>query len=130
MRLQKEHVKQFINMKKLLAIIVLGLLFGGNAYAEILNCKVKKAYICKSDGCKNIKSEISLTLDTNKLVYQRGDSKGVDTYKASISNSGIYLIGEIKGSALLKIETTTLNFTEIVHLGLTTYNNFGTCKIL
>ena len=56
----------------------LGLLLSGNAYAEIFNFKVEKAYACNGDECKTIKSEISLTLDTDKLVYQRGDSKGTD----------------------------------------------------
>ena len=65
-------------MKKLLEIIVLGLLLSGNAYAKIFNSIVAKAYVCNSGECKTIKSEISLTLDTDKLVYQRGDSKGTD----------------------------------------------------
>ena len=46
-------------MKKLLEIIVLGLLLSGNAYAKIFNSIVEKAYVCNSGECKTIKSEKS-----------------------------------------------------------------------
>ena len=58
--------KLFIKESKLLEFI------------KMFNSIVEKAYICNSGECKIIKSEISLTLDTDKLVYQRGDSKGAD----------------------------------------------------
>jgi hypothetical protein len=116
-------------VKKLLLIIVLGLL-SGNAYAETIYCKVDTAFICNSTGCKQIKSEIFINLDTERNTYQRGDSKGIDTYNMSMYKSGNFVTAEVAGSASLKIDIAdTMNFVEIVQLGLTTYNNFGKCKL-
>ena len=117
-------------MKKLLSIIVLGLLLSVNAYAETIYCKVDTAFICSSSGCKQIKSEIFINLDTERNTYQRGDSKGIDTYNMSMYKSGNFVTAEVVGSASLKIDVAdTMNFVEIVQLGLTTYNNFGKCKL-
>ena len=48
----------------------------------------------------------------------------------NIYKSGNYVIAEIPGSASLKIDTqNNLEFVEIVHLGLKTWNNYGNCKL-
>ena len=47
-----------------------------------------------------------------------------------IYKSGNFVIAEIPSSASLKIDAANnMNFVEVVQLGLTTYNNFGTCKL-
>ena len=110
--------------------MVLGLLLGGNAYAETIYCKVDTAFICSSSGCKQIKSEIFINLDTERNTYQRGDSKGIDTYDMNMYKSGNFVIAEVTGRASLKIDiANSMNFVEVVQLGLTTYNNFGKCKL-
>ena len=118
-------------MKKLLGIVVLGLLLSSNAFAEQLICKVKKAYKCSYDKCTEYKSEIVLKLNTDNYVYERSDSKGSDKYDAKIYKSGTYIIAEIQGSTFLKIELTDdLMFVEVAHLGLESYNSFGNCQVL
>ena len=48
----------------------------------------------------------------------------------SMYKSGNFVTAEVAGSASLKIDVAdTMNFVEIVQLGLTTYNNFGKCKL-
>ena len=117
-------------MKKLIGIVVLGLLLYGNAYASTMYCKVDNSYTCTEKGCSKVKSEIFINLDTERNSYQRGDSKGIDTYDMNIYKSGNYVIAEIPGSASLKIDTqNNLEFVEIVHLGLKTWNNYGKCKL-
>ena len=117
-------------MKKLLSIIIFSLLLGGNVYAETIYCKVDTAFICSSSGCKQIKSEIFVNLDTERNTYQRGDSKGIDTYDMNVYKSGNFVIAEVTGRASLKIDIANgMNFVEVVQLGLTTYNNFGKCKL-
>ena len=117
-------------MKKLLGIVVLSLLFSGNAYAETIYCKVDTTFICSSAECKQTKSEIFVNLDTERNTYQRGDSKGIDTYDMNMYKSGNFVIAEVTGRASLKIDIVNgMNFVEVVQLGLTTYNNFGKCKL-
>ena len=117
-------------MKKLLSIIVLGLLLSRNAYAETIYCKVDTTFICSSAECKQTKSEIFVNLDTERNTYQRGDSKGIDTYDMNMYKSGNFVIAEVTGRASLKIDiANSMNFVEVVQLGLTTYNNFGKCKL-
>ena len=116
-------------MKKFLTII-LTLFFSGHVYAETIYCKVDITFICSSTECKQTKSEIFVNLDTERNTYQRGDSKGIDTYNMSMYKSGNFVNAEVAGSASLKIDIAdTMNFVEIVQLGLTTYNNFGKCKL-
>jgi len=116
-------------MKKFL-LIIFSLLLCGNVYAETIYCKVDTAFICSASGCKQIKSEIFINLDTERNTYQRGDSKGIDTHNMSMYKSGNFVTAEVAGSASLKIDVAdTMNFVEIVQLGLTTYNNFGKCKL-
>ena len=117
-------------MKKLLSIIIFSMLLSGNVYAETIYCKVDTTFICSSTECKQTKSEIFVNLDTERNTYQRGDSKGIDTYNMSMYKSGNFVTAEVAGSASLKIDVAdTMNFVEIVQLGLTTYNNFGKCKL-
>ena len=117
-------------MKKLLSIIVFGLLLSGNVYAETIYCKVDTTFICSSTECKQTKSEIFVNLDTERNTYQRGDSKGIDTYDMEMYKSGNFVTAVVEGRASLKIDiANSMNFVEIVQLGLTTYNNFGKCKL-
>ena len=106
------------------------LFFCGNAYAETIYCKVDTTFICSSTECKQTKSEIFVNLDTERNTYQRGDSKGIDTYDMNMYKSGNFVIVEVTGRASLKIDiANNMNFVEVVQLGLTTYNNFGKCKL-
>ena len=117
-------------MKKLLSIIIFSLLLSGNVYAETIYCKVDTTFICSSTECKQTKSEIFVNLDTERNTYQRGDSKGIDTYDMNMYKSGNFVIAEVTGRASLKIDIANgMNFVEVVQLGLTTYNNFGKCKL-
>jgi len=117
-------------MKKLLSIIIISLLLGGKVYAETIYCKVDTTFICSSTECKQTKSEIFVNLDTERNTYQRGDSKGIDTYDMNMYKSGNFVIAEVTGRASLKIDIANgMNFVEVVQLGLTTYNNFGKCKL-
>ena len=117
-------------MKKLLGIVVLGLLLYGNAYASTMYCKVDNSYTCTEKGCSKVKSEIFINLDTERNSYQRGDSKGIDTYDMNMYKSGNFVIADVTGRASLKIGiANSMNFVEVVQLGLTTYNNFGKCKL-
>jgi len=117
-------------MKKFLTVIVLSSLLYVNAYAEIIYCKVDTTFICSSTECKQAKSEILINLDTERNTYQRGDSKGIDTYDMNMYKSGNFVIAEVTGRASLKIDiVNSMNFVEVVQLGLTTYNNFGKCKL-
>jgi len=116
-------------MKKLLSITALLFCMCGYAYAEIIYCKVESVFVCSSTGCKQTKSETFINLDTERNIYQRGDSKGIDTYNMNTYKSGNFITAEVPGIASLKIDVAdTMNFVEIVQLGLTTYNNFGKCK--
>ena len=117
-------------MKKILSIIFFSLILSGNVFAETIYCKVKSTFVCNADECKKSKSEIFINLDTERKTYQRGDNKGIDTYDMQIYKSGNFVIAEIPSSASLKIDAANnMNFVEVVQLGLTTYNNFGTCKL-
>ena len=83
MRLQKEHVKQFINMKKLLMIIVLGLLFSGNASAETYKKFTKKA---KKQGYKYSVSVYSPSnryyqFSASKVSYDQAFKDALNTCK-------------------------------------------------
>ena len=117
-------------MKKIFIAAALLFYMIGNAYAETIYCKVDTAFICSPNGCKQTKSEIFVNLDTERNTYQRGDSKGLDTYDMKMYKSGNFVIAEVPGSASLKIDlVNNMNFVEVVQLGLTTYNNFGKCKL-
>ena len=117
-------------MKKFISIIILSFFLSGNVFAETIYCKVDSSFICNSNECIKKKSEIFINLDTERKTYQRGDSKGIDTYDMEIYKSGNFVIAEIPSSASLKIDITdNMNFVEVVKLGLTTYNNFGTCRL-
>ena len=117
-------------MKKFLVLVVLVLLISTSTYASTIYCKVDNAYVCTEKGCSKVKSEIFINLDTERKTYQRGDSKGIDTYDMNLYKSGNYIIADIAGSASLKIDTQQdFKFVEIVHLGLKTWNNFGMCKL-
>ena len=117
-------------MKKLLSIIIFSMLLSGNVYAETIYCKVDTTFICSSTECKQTKSEIFVNLDTERNTYQRGDSKGIDTYDMEMYKSGNFVTAEVQGRASLKIDIANgMNFVEVVQLGLTTYNNFGKCKL-
>lgn len=117
-------------MKKFISIIIFSFFLSGNVFAETIYCKVDSSFICNSNECVKKKSEIFINLDTERKTYQRGDSKGIDTYDMEIYKSGNFVIAEIPSSASLKIDITdNMNFVEVVKLGLTTYNNFGTCRL-
>ena len=114
-------------MKKLLGILVL--LFWCNVgVAEELYCKVEKAFRCDAKGCKEFKSQIFISLDTDRKIYQRGDSKGMDTYDMNFFQAGIYRIAETaRGGAILKLDPEN-NFVEVAHTGTIAINNFGKCS--
>ena len=117
-------------MKKFISIIIFSLLLSGNVFAETIYCKVDSSFICNSNECVKKKSEIFVNLDTERNTYQRGDSKGIDTYDMEMYKSGNFVTAEVQGRASLKIDiANSMNFVEIVQLGLTTYNNFGKCKL-
>ena len=82
-------------MKKLLSIIIFSLLLSGNVYAETIYCKVDTTFICSSTECKQTKSEIFVNLDTERNTYQRGDSKGIDTYDMNMYKSGNFVTAEV-----------------------------------
>ena len=114
-------------MKKLSLYLFLCLIFCNISYAGQLYCKVENAFRCNADGCKKFKSGIFINLDTDRKIYQRGDSQGMDTHDMNFYNSGAFRIAEIKGGAFLKLDSEN-NFLEVVHLGLVTVNNFGKCS--
>ena len=117
-------------MRNFLLTIFVFLIFSSSAYASTMYCKVDTAYVCTDNGCSEVKSNIFVNLDTERNTYQRGDDKGIDTYKMNIYKSGLFVIAEIPGSATLKIDTQDdLKFVEVVQLGLKTWNNFGKCKV-
>lgn len=118
-------------MKKILNLILIFFFLSNTlANASTMYCKVDKAYKCEEGGCNEFKSEIFINIDTNRNTYQRGDTKGLDTYNMNIFKSGNFIIAEVEGSATLKIDTiNNMRFVEIVHLGLSSYNNFGMCKL-
>ena len=117
-------------MKKFISIIIFSFFLSGNVFAETIYCKVDSSFICNSNECVKKKSEIFINLDTERNTYQRGDSKGIDTYDMNMYKSGNFVIAEVPGSASLKMDITgNMNFVEVVQLGLTTYNNFGTCRL-
>lgn len=111
-------------------IILINLFVSASAYASTMYCKVDTAHVCTDSGCNKVKSNIFVNLDTERNTYERGDDKGIDTYDMNIYKSGFFVIAEIPGSAILKIDTQdNLKFVEVVQLGLKTWNNFGKCKI-
>ena len=118
-------------MKKLLGILVLGLLWCNVGFAIELYCKVENAFRCNADCCKKFESSIFINLDTDRKIYQRGDSQGMDTYEMEAFNEvgtfRYYVLSEKKGGAFIKLDAEN-NFVEVVHLGLVTVNNFGKCK--
>ena len=117
-------------MKKLfLTLFVVLVCFGSNGFAEQLSCKIEKAYKCNSGDCVEFNSETNLSLNTDTNIYERRDRKGSDEYNANVYKSGSYIIAEIQGGTLLKIEVPSLQFVEVASLGLNTYNNFGKCVI-
>ena len=68
-RLQRELVKHFINMKKLLGIVVLGLLLSGNAYANIfyLNCD-REIYENNGSGDWSLYYKVGNSADGSILI--------------------------------------------------------------
>ena len=100
-------------------------------FAIELYCKVENAFRCNADGCKKFESSIFINLDTDRKIYQRGDSQGMDTYEMEAFNDvgafRYYVLSEKKGGAFIKLDAEN-NFVEVVHLGLVTVNNFGKCK--
>jgi hypothetical protein len=117
-------------MKKFLSTtLVLFLIWNSNSFAEQLSCKIEKAYKCNSGDCVEFNSETNLSLNTDTNIYERRDRKGSDEYNANVYKSGSYIIAEIQGGTLLKIEVPSLQFVEVASLGLNTYNNFGKCGI-
>tara|TARA_B100001964_G_scaffold89427_1_gene100497 strand:+ start:299 stop:643 length:345 start_codon:yes stop_codon:yes gene_type:complete len=114
-------------MKKLSLYVFLVLMWCNASVAEELYCKVEKAFRCDAESCKEFKSQIFINLDTDRKIYQRGDSKGVDTHDMNFYQSGIYRLAEIDEGSFLKIDPEN-SFVEVFHLGLVTVNNFGKCK--
>ena len=117
-----------IGYKKLSLYVFLGLLWCNVGFAEELYCKVEKAFRCDAKGCKEFKSQIFISLDTDRKIYQRGDSKGMDTYDMNFFQAGIYRIAETaRGGAILKLDPEN-NFVEVAHTGTLAINNFGKCS--
>ena len=83
-------------MKKILGIIVLGLLLSGNAYSEIYNfkCSVKEQKIGDGSPCSNCGKDdgLSFDLDNNKILVSPGFDFDLEKYqdKFIIKNSSKY----------------------------------------
>jgi len=121
-------------MKKLLAIVVLGLLLSGNVNAEILNCKAEKSYLCTEDGCTKIKNKVPteyfINIDYDKKIYQRIIDKEIHTINIKFAKTKEYILayGEPGGFIFKAGIRNPIKFVEIIHLSLATQNTFGKCK--
>jgi hypothetical protein len=60
------------------------------ASAGTLECRPKKKDVCDADGCTTSTPQTFIRLTPSNGSYQRCDSGGCDTYKATVSYSGIW----------------------------------------
>ena len=123
-------------MKKLLGIVVLGLLLSGNTYAEdfVYNCKFNTSY--KNDTGKKLKStKVNLTIKnsgtTNVNIYDEdiGMSRGM---LEIISNTDRYIRAVTRKTDFMNAIIINKNSGYIQYVVLygsgETEINYGSCK--
>jgi hypothetical protein len=112
-------------------IIFFGLMAAASpALAETFRCDIKEKHYCTArEVCKSINPTIYNRIDFSQETYSRCDKAGCDTYKASFSRSGIYIIIDVPGRGLFaKLSVDGSEFLEVATLLTKTYVSFGSCR--
>jgi hypothetical protein len=96
------------------------------AKVATLECRPTRMDVCDADGCTSSKSATFIRLTPGNGSYQRCDSKGCNSYHATVSYSGIWTTFALPG-AFARV-TSDRNFVEVAALNDVLYLYRGDCK--
>ena len=80
-------------------------------------------------GCKKLQSGVWNVLDVTRQTYARCDARGCDTYDASFSPSGAFIVIDVPSRGMVaKVAADKSSFVEVATLGMMALNSFGICE--
>jgi hypothetical protein len=104
--------------------------FATCATGQELTCRIAEKHNCaRKEGCKPSPTSVWNVVDLGRKQFSRCDSRGCDTYPATISESGIYLAIDVPGRGLFaKMLKDGTEIVEVASLGTSVLISFGTCS--
>ncbi len=117
-----------------LALTVASLPLRALAYEQnvgALLCAPKSKVVCGPSDCDRDTgpSKTWMRVDLNAGTYSRCDSKGCDTYDATITESGLFTIIELSGrGASMKLQSATGDFVDLATAGTSAFISHGKCR--
>jgi hypothetical protein len=100
-----------------------------SAMAAPLECVILKKYSCTAAQCQTVPATIRNTIDLQNHMYSRCDSKGCDSYVATISQTGVMVTLDLPGrGAFARMNADGSEFVEVVSLLTNTLISYGTCR--
>jgi hypothetical protein len=109
---------------------ILFALLASPAAAEPMTCRITTKHSCDpAGGCKKIPPGVWNVLDAARQTYARCDARGCDTYDASFSPSGAFIVIDVPSRGMVaKVAADKSSFLEVATLGMTALNSFGSCE--
>jgi len=110
--------------------VILCALLASPAAAETMTCRITAKHSCDpASGCRSILPGVWNVLDVTRHTYARCDARGCDTYDASFSRSGAFIVIDIPTRGMVaKVAADRSSFLEVATLGMTALNSFGACE--
>jgi hypothetical protein len=105
-------------------------LLASPAAAETMTCRITAKHSCEpATGCKKLQPGVWNVLDVTRQTYARCDARGCDTYDASFSPSGAFIVIDVPSRGMVaKVAADKSSFVEVATLGMMALNSFGICE--
>ena len=114
---------------KMLAIGLAVLATSVPARAETYRCDFTVKRQCSSDGqCRTLPPVVWATFDMGTSTYSRCDRNGCDSYRATVSRSGIFRILALPENGLFTKIADDGSAVEVASIGTDVLISYGTCK--
>lgn len=99
------------------------------ALAAPMECTVSTKQSCSPAGCQPVQPLMRAVVDLDARTYARCDTKGCDTYNATVSVSGVIVTFDLLGrGAFARMTADGREFVEVVSLLTSTLISYGTCR--
>ena len=111
-------------------VMIFCALLASPAAAETMTCRITAKHSCEpATECKKIQPGVWNVLDVAKQTYARCDARGCDSYDASFSPSGAFIVIDVPSRGMVaKVAADKSSFLEVATLGMTALNSFGSCE--
>jgi len=77
-------------------------LLASPAAAETMTCRITAKHSCEpATGCKKLQPGVWNVLDVTRQTYARCDARGCDTYDASFSPSGAFIVIDVPSRGMV-----------------------------